>query len=131
MAVAHSIMKRVLPGYVWRKPNGEILLHKGVLTDITRNFEWIDTDSRIQPRIYLVGDTYCYLCLRCPCTVYEQELQMMRQHEIDKGWMPKPARCPFCSGPIERPKLGDKFVLQYRFAKDGMTGTWWAERREW
>jgi len=124
-------LKRILPGFVWRNARDEIVQLRGVINYVSSRVEWVETDSKIHPLVYLIGETYIYICYRCPCTVYEQEVQMMRQHDIDRNVMPRLARCPFCSGPIERPKTGDKVVLQYRFSKDASSAGWWATRRDW
>ena len=125
-------MKRVLPGIPWRGKDGDVQYIKGVVEYESSRVLFVVTDSKLVGNVHLISDSYIYLCQACPTTVYGQELQAMRQHDIDTGMMiPRPPRCPFCSGPIERLRRGDKLRLHYRFAADGSSGTWWAERREW
>jgi len=124
-------MKRVLPGIPWKNQYDKITYIKGVIEYASSNVLFVVTDSKLVGNVNLIGDNYIYSCPKCQSTVYEQEVQMMRQHDIDTGHLPRPARCPFCSQPIERVKTGTKLRLHYRFATDGMSGGWWAERWNW
>jgi len=130
---------RNLPGIPWKNGLDRITYLKGVIVYSSARVEYAETDSKIYRLVPLIGETFIYVCekrsalhpAQGPCTVYEQEVEAMRQHEIDAGKMPGPRRCPFCSGPIHRVERGDKVRLHYRFAADGRSAAWWGERWEW
>jgi len=142
-------LRRILPGFVWKNQFDRVVTAKGIIIAVSPTKEWVETDSKIignptggaYGKVCLLGDTYIYLCDRCPCTVYHQEIEAMRAADIaaiealapeERGLrVPRPPRCPFCSGPIRRPNVGDKVILHYRAATDGSWGAWWAERRDW
>ena len=121
---------RILPGIVYEGGWGRYI--KGVVEYASSRVLFVVTDSKLVGNVNLIGETYIYCCERCRCTVYEQEVQAMRQHDIDSGMMiPRSRRCPFCNGPIERLARGAKLRLHYRFAANGSSGAWWGERWEW
>lgn len=142
-------LRRVLPGIAWKDQFDRLVTAKGIIISVSPTKVWVETDSKIignptggaKGKVCLLGDTYIYICDRCPSTVYHQEVEGMRQAEIDAiealpvqeraGKQVRPARCPFCSGPIRYSKEGERLILHYRFASDGSSGTWWAERKDW
>jgi hypothetical protein len=119
-ATAQQIRRR-LPGIAGKYAyKDEIIFLKGVIIYASERVQAVETDSKIYRLQHLLGSTYLYWCAACPCTVYEEEVTRQGKRA-----------CPFCGGPIEPLKVGDKVRLHYRFAKDGNWAQWWGERWEW
>jgi hypothetical protein len=125
-------LKRQLPGLcAWIDELGRPRYIKGIVVYQSSRIQWVETDSKMVGLVALLADTYLYCCARCPSTVYGQEVEAMRQHDLDCGRMPRPRRCPFCSGPIAPVQRGDRLRLHYRCAANGSSGAWWGERFDW
>jgi DNA-directed RNA polymerase subunit RPC12/RpoP len=119
-------IRRRLPGIAGRYPvssssnSGKIIFLKGVVISADRNYQVIQTDSKIYRLVRLLAATYLYTCDSCHSSVYEEEVTAQGKHA-----------CPFCAGPISPLTKGDKVRLHYRFAKDASWAEWWGERWEW
>ncbi len=133
-----STIKRILPGYSWKKPNAtqDVIFLKGRVLhagwgqtgSVTQT---IETDSKLVPLVKLIGDTYAYWCGNCKATIWEQELIEHRSKVQHWSASVTEQKCPYCTGPISPLQPGDKVRLHYRFSPKGQWGGWWAERWEW
>src|SRR5579871_6976735 len=154
-AVSIPRLRRVLPGFAWKDQFDRIVTARGTVIQVSTSKVWIETDSKIignptggaYGKVCLLGDTYIYICERCPATVYHAEIEAMRTADIERiesmpaedrrRWeiehrtvmRPRPPRCPFCSGQIRFIRTGETVELHYRFATDGSSGAWWATRK--
>lgn len=134
-------LRRILPGLEWRTNFDQRVELKGIVIKVSPLKVWVETESRHHKLVCLLGDNYLYVCRRCQCSVYHQEIEAMRAADIakiealpllDRTMMTvRPPQCPFCTGPIYRVEEGDKLKLHYRFMPDGSWGAWWGERVEW
>lgn len=115
-------IKRTLPGHALRDGKKNIVYHRGHVIYSSVRVQYVETDSKPHPLVYLIGDTYAYYCKNpsCGAMVYEQEVMKMGAR-----------KCPFCSAPIEQLQRGQKVRLHFRFASDGSWANWWAERWDW
>lgn len=145
---ASAPFKRKLPGFSWKKPDGDIIFLKGWIHFMDWGMtgpitQTVETDSKTFPVIKLIDATFAYWCEKCRATVFEEEVQTLGRINAklieEEGRMAPPRSfkaasqvCPFCGsrGPILfRPLLhGDRVRCHYRVAHDGRWGTWWAER---
>ena len=116
---AHNI-RRKLPGHAWRDTNDEVVFLKGVVNYSSSRVQWIETESKIHPLVYLIADSYAYYCEHCHSMMFEQEVMQMGVRI-----------CIFCRGSIRPLVRGEKVRVHYRFGRDGKWGGWWAEKWEW
>ncbi|MFZ1005570.1 MAG: hypothetical protein WAN65_01955 [Candidatus Sulfotelmatobacter sp.] len=123
-----------LPGFSWKKKanENEVLFLKGRIRSsgwgqLGSGVQVIETDSKLQPIVKLVGDTYAYFCPNCQRTVWEQELIQRGGHRSASIT----GQVCLCGARISPLQPGDKVRVHYRFHPEGKWGAWWAERWEW
>jgi hypothetical protein len=117
-----STVKRRLPGVAARNLTDEkILFLKGRIIYASHRIQWCETESKFHRLVALLGATFIYFCKNCQCTVFEQEVTLRGSRD-----------CPFCGGPIDYCRPGDKVRLHYRYDPKALTeGNWWGERWDW
>lgn len=156
MATLLPRLRRILPGLVWKDQFDRPVTCRGTVIQVSVTKVWVETDSKIigNPtggafgKVCLLGDNYPYVCDRCRATVYHQEIEAMRAHDIARienmpraereEWerknrrilTPRQPQCPFCCGPIRFLQTGETLELHYRFMPDGSSGAWWGRRRD-
>lgn len=107
---------RHLPGLALRDQKGNVPFYRGQVTYASERIQWVTTNHPEHKLVYLIGETYLYLCPKCRISVWEAEVTMRGRRT-----------CAFCETRVLAASPGDWLKLHYRYHPQAEYGQWWAE----